>query len=30
LVVAVKDRVFEETGTMLEPEIQFVGFDDEN
>ena len=30
LVVAVKDRVFEKTGTMLEPEIQFVGFDDEN
>ena len=30
LVVAVKDRVFEQTGTMLEPEIQFVGFDDEN
>ncbi|HJQ90125.1 MAG TPA: UDP-N-acetylmuramate dehydrogenase [Acidimicrobiia bacterium] len=30
LVVAVKDRVFEATGTMLEPEIQFVGFDDEN
>ena len=30
LVAAVKDRVFEGTGTMLEPEIQFVGFDDEN
>lgn len=30
LVVAVKDRVLEETGTMLETEIQFVGFDDEN
>jgi len=30
LVAAVKDRVFEETGTMLESEIQFVGFDDEN
>jgi len=30
LVAVVKDRVFEETGTMLEPEIQFVGFDDEN
>jgi len=30
LVAAVKDRVFEETGTMLEPEIQFVGFDDED
>jgi UDP-N-acetylmuramate dehydrogenase len=30
LVDAVKDRVFEETGTMLESEIQFVGFDDEN
>lgn len=30
LVVAVKDRVFEETGTMLDEEIQFVGFDDEN
>lgn len=27
LVVAVKDRVFELTGTILEPEIQFVGFD---
>jgi UDP-N-acetylmuramate dehydrogenase len=27
LVVAVKDRVFEETGTILEPEIQFVGFE---
>jgi UDP-N-acetylmuramate dehydrogenase len=26
LVQAVKDRVFEETGTILEPEIQFVGF----
>lgn len=30
LVGAVKDRVFEETGTMLEPEIQFVGFEDED
>jgi UDP-N-acetylmuramate dehydrogenase len=30
LVHAVKDRVFEETGTILEPEIQFVGFQDEN
>jgi len=30
LVDSVKDRVFEETGTMLESEIQFVGFDDEN
>ncbi len=27
LVVAVKDRVFAETGTNLETEIQFVGFD---
>jgi UDP-N-acetylmuramate dehydrogenase len=27
LVQLVKDRVFEETGTILEPEIQFVGFD---
>ena len=27
LVEAVKDRVFEETGTILEPEIQFVGFE---
>ncbi len=27
LVIAVKDRVFEETGTILEPEIQFVGFE---
>jgi UDP-N-acetylmuramate dehydrogenase len=27
LVQAVKDRVFEETGTILEPEIQFVGFE---
>lgn len=27
LVNAVKDRVFEATGTMLEPEIQFVGFE---
>jgi len=26
LVVAVKDRVLEETGTILEPEIQFIGF----
>ena len=30
LVVAVKDRVLEETGTNLEPEIQFVGFEDEH
>ena len=30
LVVAVKDRVLEETGTNLEPEIQFVGFEDDN
>lgn len=30
LVGVVKDRVLEETGTMLEPEIQFVGFDDEH
>jgi UDP-N-acetylmuramate dehydrogenase len=29
LVMAVKDRVLAETGTMLEPEIQFVGFEDE-
>ncbi len=28
LVILVKDRVFEETGTILEPEIQFVGFDE--
>lgn len=27
LVELVKDRVFQATGTMLEPEIQFVGFD---
>ena len=27
LVKAVKDRVFEATGTILEPEIQFVGFE---
>jgi UDP-N-acetylmuramate dehydrogenase len=30
LVSAVKDRVFEETGTILEPEIQFVGFEDDH
>jgi UDP-N-acetylmuramate dehydrogenase len=30
LVVAVKDRVFKATGTILEPEIQFVGFEDEH
>ncbi|HEU4917375.1 MAG TPA: UDP-N-acetylmuramate dehydrogenase [Acidimicrobiia bacterium] len=30
LVDEVKDRVFEDTGTMLEPEIQFVGFEDEH
>ncbi|HVR80132.1 MAG TPA: UDP-N-acetylmuramate dehydrogenase [Acidimicrobiia bacterium] len=30
LVDVVKDRVFEETGTILEPEIQFVGFEDDN
>jgi UDP-N-acetylmuramate dehydrogenase len=30
LVRQVKDRVFEETGTILEPEIQFVGFEDEH
>jgi UDP-N-acetylmuramate dehydrogenase len=30
LVEAVKDRVREATGTILEPEIQFVGFDDEH
>ncbi len=28
LVQLVKDRVFEETGTILEPEIQFVGFEE--
>lgn len=28
LVDSVKDRVFEATGTMLEPEIQFVGFEE--
>ncbi len=28
LVEEVKDRVFAESGTMLEPEIQFVGFDE--
>jgi UDP-N-acetylmuramate dehydrogenase len=27
LVVTVKDRVLQETGTILEPEIQFVGFE---
>ncbi len=27
LVIAVKTRVFEESGTILEPEIQFVGFE---
>jgi UDP-N-acetylmuramate dehydrogenase len=27
LVDLVKDSVFEASGTMLEPEIQFVGFD---
>ncbi|MGH8952257.1 MAG: UDP-N-acetylmuramate dehydrogenase [Acidimicrobiia bacterium] len=30
LVSAVKDRVFEETGTILEPEIQFIGFEDDH
>jgi len=30
LVLAVKDRVFRETGTILEPEIQFVGFEDDH
>jgi UDP-N-acetylmuramate dehydrogenase len=30
LVDEVKDRVFEMTGTMLEPEIQFVGFEDDH
>jgi UDP-N-acetylmuramate dehydrogenase len=30
LVVVVKDRVLEETGTKLETEIQFVGFEDEH
>jgi UDP-N-acetylmuramate dehydrogenase len=28
LVEEVKSRVFEATGTMLEPEIQFVGFEE--
>ena len=28
LVDTVKDRVFELSGTILEPEIQFVGFDE--
>ncbi|MEX1126497.1 MAG: UDP-N-acetylmuramate dehydrogenase [Acidimicrobiia bacterium] len=28
LVGLVKDRVFQETGTILEPEIQFVGFEE--
>jgi len=28
LVRLVKDRVFQETGTILEPEIQFVGFEE--
>lgn len=30
LVAAVKDRVLEETGTILETEIQFVGFEDDD
>jgi UDP-N-acetylmuramate dehydrogenase len=30
LVIEVKDRVLEETGTNLEPEIQFVGFDNDH
>jgi UDP-N-acetylmuramate dehydrogenase len=30
LVDLVKDRVFEETGTMLDTEIQFVGFEDDH
>jgi UDP-N-acetylmuramate dehydrogenase len=30
LVDVVKDRVFEMTGTMLEPEIQFVGFENDH
>jgi UDP-N-acetylmuramate dehydrogenase len=30
LVDVVKDRVFEMTGTILEPEIQFVGFENEH
>jgi UDP-N-acetylmuramate dehydrogenase len=30
LVMVVKDRVLEETGTILEPEIQFVGFEDDH
>jgi len=29
LVIEVKDRVLDETGTILEPEIQFVGFDND-
>lgn len=30
LVIEVKDRVRAETGTILEPEIQFVGFDNDH
>jgi UDP-N-acetylmuramate dehydrogenase len=30
LVIEVKDRVLAETGTILEPEIQFVGFDNDH
>jgi UDP-N-acetylmuramate dehydrogenase len=30
LVIEVKDRVLDETGTILEPEIQFVGFDNDH
>jgi len=30
LVVAVKDRVLDETGTILETEIQFVGFENDH
>jgi UDP-N-acetylmuramate dehydrogenase len=30
LVLAVKDRVLEESGTILEPEIQFIGFADDH
>jgi len=28
LVNLVKDRVLQQTGTILEPEIQFVGFEE--
>ena len=30
LMIEVKDRVLAETGTILEPEIQFVGFDNDH